>query len=56
MQTTCSRNHNKASQDSYLAAKQVRFHKQEDKMNHGARVGRYNRNKGIILNQINEKS
>jgi len=41
MQTTCTRKHDEPSQDSYhgamLAA--VRFNKQADKMNHGARVG-----------------
>jgi len=35
---------------------QVRFHKQADKMNHGARIDRRRRNKSIIINQINQKS
>jgi len=34
----------------------VRFHKQTDKMNHGARVGHRRQNKSIIINQINKKS
>jgi len=33
----------------------VQFHKQADKMNHGARVGRRSQNKSIIINQINCK-
>ena len=32
---------------------QVRFHKQTDKMNHGAHVGHRSRNKSIIINQNN---
>jgi len=32
---------------------QVRFHKQADKMNRDARVGRRRQNKSIIINQIN---
>jgi len=31
----------------------VHFHKQADKMNHGARVGHHSNNKSIIINQIN---
>jgi len=34
---------------------QVRFHKQADKINHEARVGRRSRNKSIIIDQINWK-
>jgi len=30
----------------------VHFHKQADKMNHGARVGHHSHNKSIIINQI----
>jgi len=49
IQTTCAREHNEASQDSYLAAGlAVAFHKQSDKINHGACVGRHSRNKNII--------
>jgi len=32
---------------------QVRFHKQADKMNNGARVDRRSQNKSIIINEIN---
>jgi len=31
----------------------VRFHKQADKMNHGARAGRRSRKKSIIINPYN---
>jgi len=50
MQTTCARKQSEKSQDSYLTATlaDVRIHKQADKINHGACVGRHNRNKSII--------
>ena len=31
----------------------VRFHKQAEKMNHGAHIGRRRRNKNITIDQIN---
>jgi len=47
MQTTCSRKHNEPSQDRLEAPL---FHKQADKMNHGACIDRRSRNKTIIIN------
>jgi len=53
IQTTSATNHNEPTQDSYLATLVVRFHKQAEKINHGACVRRRSQNKGIIINQIN---
>jgi len=33
----------------------MHFHKQADKMNHGACVGSHRQNKSVVINQINCK-